>query len=160
MGQQTREEIQEEAAARKVRILSFMTQDPPVPYENIRLMEGMHDRACRQLIKKIEAEEGIVYLGTPASKKPKDALPHGLTGATARLRGKLGDHLYQLRNRGNNHDNFGRNQVAPLIGLNNRQQTRAEQRPFAHDWTLSQIERLARELGRDPVEFLTSCLTT
>jgi hypothetical protein len=160
MGQLTREDIQEEARARKERILSFITQDPPVPYNQIRLMEGMHDRACRQLIKEIEDEHGLDYLGTPASKTPKDALPYGLTSSTAHFRGRLGDHLYQLRHRGNNHDNFGRNQVAPRVGLNARQQLKAEERPFAHDWTLSQIERLARELGENPVDFMIKCLTT
>lgn len=160
MGQITRDDIQEEAARRKERILAFMTQDPPVPYNQIKLMEGMHDRACRQIIKELEAEHGLDYLGTPAAKTPKDALPYGLTTATAHLRGRLGDHLYQLRQRGNNHDNFGRNQVAPRVGLNARQQLKAEDRPFGHDWTLSQIERLARELGENPAEFLLKCLTT
>lgn len=160
MGQLTREEIQLEAQRRKERILAYMTQDPPVPLNQIKLMEGMHDRACRILIQEIEQERGIKYLGSPASKTAKEALPYGLTNATARLRGRLGDHLYQLRERGNNHDNFGRNQVAPQIGLNARQQLRAEQTPFNHDWSLSQIERLARALGENPREFLLKCLTT
>jgi hypothetical protein len=159
VGQLTREEIQEEARRRKERILAYMTQDPPVPLAQIRLMEGMHDRACRQVVKEIEAEHGLSYMNE-GSKAPKDAMPFGLSSSTNRLRGRLADHLYQLRNRGNNHDQFGRNQVAPKVGLNNRQQLKAEQTPFAHDWTLSQIERLARELGEDPREFLLKCLTT
>jgi hypothetical protein len=83
-----------------------------------------------------------------------------MTSATARLRQKLGDNVYLLRERGKDSSHFGRNEVAPRIGLNNRQQKRAEERPFTHDWTISQIERLARELGRDPMEFILSCLTT
>lgn len=160
MGQITRDNILDEAAARKERIRVMMTQDPPVPYQQIRLAEGMHDRACRGLIKEIEAELGIRYLGTPLSKGDTKDLPFGLTSATSRLRGRLADYLYQLRERGNNHDKFARNQVAPKIGLNARQQLRAEQAPFSHDWTLSQIERLAVELGEDPREFLLRCLTT
>jgi hypothetical protein len=159
MGQLSRDEIQAEAHARKERVLAYMTQDPPVPLSQIRLMEGMHDRACRQLVKEIEAEHGLDYMGT-WSRAPKDAMPYGLTTSTARLRQKLGDALYALRERGNDSSHFGRNQVAPRVGLNNRQQLKAECRPFAHDWTLSQIERLAREHGRDPMEFLLSCLTT
>jgi hypothetical protein len=122
-------------------------------------MEGMHERACRAIVKEVEAESGLNYMNE-ASKAPRDAMPYGLTTSTARLRQKLGDNLYALRERGNDSSHFGRNQVAPRVGLNNRQQLKAESRPFAHDWKLSEIERLAREHGRDPVEFLLSCLTT
>lgn len=161
MGQLTKDQILEEAQARKERIKGYMTREPaPVPYKTILALEGMHDRSCRGIIWEIEAELGIKYLGTPASKAAKDEVPFGLTAATAQLRGKLADNLYQLRMRGKNHSQSGRNEIAPRIGLNARQQVRAEERPFAHDWTLSQIERLARELGRDPREFLLSCLTT
>lgn len=160
MGQITRDDIQEEAVRRRERILTFITQDPPVPYNQVMLMEGMHDRACRQIIKELETEHGFKYLGTPGSKTPKDALPYGLTTATTHLRGRLGDHVYQLRQRGNNHDNFGRNEVAPRVGLNARQQQKAENRPFNYDWSLSQIERLARELGENPIDFLLKCITT
>jgi hypothetical protein len=161
MGQLTKDQILEEAAARKDRIREMITREPaPVPYKTILALEGMHDRACRGIIWELEAELGIKYLGTPASKGAKDELPYGLTAATAQLRGKLADNLYQLRMRGKDHSQSGRNELAPQIGLNARQQLRAEERPFAHDWTLSQIERLARALGRDPREFLLQCLTT
>jgi hypothetical protein len=139
----------------------MITREPaPVPFKTILALEGMHDRSCRGIIWELEAELGIKYFGTPAAKGTKDAMPYGLTMATAGLRGKLADNLYQLRMRGKNHGQSGRNEVAPRVGLNSRQQLRAEERPFAHDWTLSQIERLARELGRDPRELLLSCLTT
>lgn len=158
---QTREQIQEEAQARKDRIREMITRDPaPVAYKTILAMEGMNDRALRGIIWDLEAELGIKYLDTPASKGVKGELPYGLTSATAQLRGKLADSVYQLRMRGKDHGEAGRNELAPRIGLNARQQKRAEERPFAHDWSLSQIERLARELGRDPREFLLSCLTT
>ena len=159
MGQITQEEIQAEAQARRGRILAFMTQDPPVPLVIICQIEGMAERACRAVVKEIEDEHGLDYMNV-SSKAPKDTMPYGLTSATSRLRQKLGDNLYALRERGNDSSHFGRNQVAPRVGLNNRQQLKAESRPFAHDWKLSEIERLAREHGRDPMEFLLSCLTT
>lgn len=159
MGHLTKEEIQSEALARRERIFQFMTQDPPVPLSIICQMEGMAERACRLMVKEIEAEHGLDYMNK-WSRAPKDATPFGLTDATRRLRQKLGDNLYSLRQRGNDSSHFGRNQVAPRIGLNSRAQFRAETRPFNYDWKLSEIERLAREQGRDPVEFLLSCLTT
>jgi hypothetical protein len=159
MGQLTKEEIQSEAQARRDRILAFMQQDPPVPLTIICQIEGMAERACRAIVKDLEAEHGIEYMNI-SSKASKDAMPYGLTASTARLRQKLGDNLYALRERGNDSSHFGRNQVAPQVGLNNRAQLKAESRPFAYDWKLSEIERLARCHGRDPMEFLLSCLTT
>lgn len=161
MGQQKREQIEAEAQRRKERILTYMTQDPPVDLPTIAKMEGMHERALRFLIKsEIEPENGVDYLGKASKPSATNAVPYGLSTSTARFRQKLGDHLYLLRERGNDSSHFGRNQIAPRVGMNNRQQLKAEQRPFAHDWSLSQIERLARELGEDPREFMLKCLTT
>lgn len=159
MGHLTKDQIQAEAKNRKERILSYMTQDPPVPLSMICQIEGMAERACRAIVKEVEAEHGLTYMNV-ASKAPNDIMPYGLTSATHRLRQKLGDNLYALRERGNDSSHFGRHQVAPRVGLNNRKQLKAESKPFAHDWKLSEIERLAREHGRDPMEFLLSCLTT
>ena len=154
----SRADITKAALARRERIKEYMTADPPVSLKRIRLMEGLTDRSIRQLVKEIEAELGIDYFGMHI-RDEIDGLPYGLTSATLRLRQKLGDHIYLLNQRGSESKRIGRHSVAPRIGLNNREQIRAEQRPFNHDWTLSQIERLARELNRDPVEFLLSCLT-
>lgn len=150
--------IQDGAQRRRERILGYIQQDPPVPISAILEMEGLSNRSARVIIKELQAEHGIDYL-SHRLRKAKDAMPFGLSPATLRLRQKLGDNLYLLRERGNNSEVQGRNSVAPQLGMNNREQIRAEQRPFNHDWKLSQIERLARELGRDPRELLLACLT-
>jgi hypothetical protein len=154
----THEAIRAAAAERKARIQGYMTETPPKPLQWIRRREGLSDRTLRLIMKEIEGETGINF-GALNIRPAKDDLPYGMTQATARLRQKLGDLTYLLRERGNNSDLYSRNSVAPLLGLNGREQLRAEQRPFNHDWTLSQIERLAREHNRSPVELLLSCLT-
>ena len=159
MATQTMSAISEEAMRRRARILGYIQQDPPVSLAGIAEREGMTNRSVRHIIKELDEEHGLGYMEQRV-RKPADAMPYGLTSVTLRLRQKLGDQLYLLRERGNDSEGQGRNNVAQLVGMNTRQQIRAEQRPFNHDWTLSQIERLARELGRDPRELLMSCLTS
>jgi hypothetical protein len=153
----SRSAITQEALRRRERILGYIRQDPPMPMAAILEVEGMTNRSARTIIKELEEEHGIDYL-SQRLRNPREALPFGLTPATLTFRQRLGDQLYLLRERGQNSQAQGRYAVAPQIGMNNREQLRAEQRPFNHDWKLSQIERLARELGRDPRELIMSCL--
>lgn len=150
--------ISQEALRRRERILGYVRQDPPMPLASIMEVEGITNRSARNIIKELEQQHGIDYL-SQRLRKARDAMPHGLTPATLPLRQRLGDQLYLLRQRGQNSEAQGRNAVGPQLGMNYREQIRAEARPFNHDWKLSQIERLARELGRDPRELLMSCLT-
>ncbi len=152
-------EIAEQAAERKERLFGYMTHQPPYSMTRIAAMEGMNIRSVRMILKELERERGVEYF-TMMVRTPKDQIPFGLTNATLSMRQKLGDHLFMLRERGVNSEPLGRNAVSPVIGVNVREQIKAEQRPFNHDWKLSQIERLARQLGRDPREFMLSCLTT
>lgn len=153
------QDIMDAAKERRERIYEYMIQDPPMTVRRIREVEGINDRTARNIIHEIEAEKGIEYKGI-GTRDPRDTMPFGLTPSTLRLRQKLGDLVYLLTERGRESDRLGRHRVGPKIGLNSREQIRAEQRPFNHDWTLSQIERLARELNRDPVEMMLSCLTS
>lgn len=155
----SRDQRIENAKLRKERVRKLITQPNPLPLSHIMAMEGMTERPLRQLIKEIEREEGIEYIGTPACKG-EGSPPPGLTEATSRLRSNLANELYRITNPHNAFGIIGREDAAPLVGLNPRQQIRAENKPFTHDWTLSQIERLARTLGEDPWEFLLKCLST
>lgn len=159
MGSQKQEEISRAAKERRERILQYITANPPRPLAAIKIAEGMADRSLRLVIKELEQEHGIEYLGKHSRRGKNTDIP-GLTNATTRFRQKLGDQLYLLRERGNDSNQYIRNAIAPQVGLNAQQQIRAEQKPFNHDWTLSQIERLAVQHGRDPVEFMLWCLTS
>jgi hypothetical protein len=153
------EERSEYARTRKARILQYITQDPPVSLYNVMSMEGMSERPLRVVLKELEQEHGVKYLGTAAARDD-GGMPYGLTDASNRLRSNLANALYRVTNPHNEFGFKGRNQVAAEVGLNPREQIRAEQTPFRHNWTLSQIERLARVLGEEPREFLLKCSTT
>lgn len=155
----SREDRSAYAVERRARILTFITQDPPVPLENILRMEGITDRTARGVIAELEKEHGIRYIDTPGARVGQ-AIPFGLSPSTNRLRANLANELYRVTNSHNQFGFKGREDAAQAVGLNPRQQIRAENKPFGHDWTLSQIERLARTLGEDPWEFLLKCTTT
>lgn len=89
--------------------------------EDIAVILGRHPVAVRRLL--------------PKDYKPKRRLttPYGLTDETLPLRATLGGIIASM--------NMSREQIAEITGLNKRESHRAERRPFAHDWTLSQIER-------------------
>lgn len=155
----TVKERAENAKLRKERILTYIQQDPPVPFNNIMSMEGISERILRAIISELQNEHGIKYIDTPKSKSG-DYMPFGLTEATARFRSMLARELYRVNGPDNPFGFKDRLEAAPAVGLNPREQIRAESKPFIHDWTLSQIERLARQLGEDPREFMLKCLTT
>lgn len=92
--------------------------------EDIAVILGRHPVAVRRLL--------------PKDYKPKRrlALPYGLTEETDALRAKLGNMIAEMSEKG-----LSRQQIAEISGLNKRESYRAERRPYAHDWTLSQIER-------------------
>lgn len=150
----------EYARRRKERIYAYMTQDPPVSLMNIMAMEGVAERPLRLTIKELEDEHDLDYLGTSGARTGA-SIPFGLTEATVRLRARLADNLYKITDVDTSVvDIKGRQEAAPIVGLNPREQIRAEQKPFAFDWSLSQIERLARALGKDPRDFLMECLSS
>lgn len=158
MGMTLKERI-DHAKIREGRILKFITQDPPMPLANIVMVEGISTGSARKIIKKLSKEHGISYIGTAASRND-GGTPVGLTETTNRFRSSLANELWRVTN---NHNEFGfkaRVQAASALGLHPREQIAAEVTPFNHDWKLSQIERLARQLGEDPREFLLKCLTT
>jgi len=128
-------EMRAQAAERKARVWEYMNHTPPLPIREIAAREGATVRYVRHLVKKLEQENGVYYSGWGLSYKPP------LSEESYHLRSRLADQLYNLLER-----EGGRADVARLVGLNTREQLRAINRPFAHDWTLSQIERLGQAL--------------
>lgn len=156
----SREEIAEFSQRRKERILTYITQDPPVPMVNIMAMEGITEKLLRDTIYDLQKDHGIKYTGTAASRAGITAV-YGLSDDTLRLRAKLADNLYAATDPDTGQLGLkGRLEACPILGMNHREQIRAESKPFNHDWTLSQIERLARALGKNPRDLLLECLTT
>lgn len=155
MGTRDRKTVVKEAKARRERILQHITADPPLPLNTIAEMEGMHHTVARQIITELCEEHNLTYFNKWSRRSATDT-PFGLTESTFRLRANLANAHFAAREaRKKTHE-----QSCDMAGLNAHQQKRAENRPFNVDWKLSQIERLARALGRDPREFLLQCLTT
>lgn len=93
--------------------------------KDIAKILGMHLNAVRRLL--------------PEDYKPKPPLatPFGLSQKSAPFRAFLADLLIDMSEKG-----LTRQQIANITGLNRHESCRAERRPFLHDWTLSQIERI------------------
>lgn len=152
-------ETDEVKAQRRQRILGYVTSDEPLAFRNIMRMEGVSDSFLRHLIKELEAEHGFKYFGTAASRVG-DQPPVGLTEATFRFRSRLANELYKVADQPEKYGLKGRTELAGRIGMNSRTQNRALNNPYDHDWTLSQIERLARLMGEEPWAFHQKCLST
>lgn len=108
--------------------------------EDIAKILGRHPVAVRRLI--------------PNDHKVTKRLrtPYGLTDETYALRAKLGLIIAEMSEKG-----LSREEIGELTGLNKRESYRAEQRPYSHDWTLSQMERTlayGSKTGRSRIEIL------
>jgi len=118
-------------------MLSKLIADRVHP-EDIAVICGRHAVAVRRML--------------PKGYQPKARLktPYGLTDETAGLRARLGGIIAAMSEKG-----LTRERIGELTGLNKRESYRAERRPFAHDWTLSQIERtLSYEAGTGRIHIL------
>lgn len=102
--------------------------------KSIALRVGMNELAARRIINSLCPN----YKGTVA-----DTTPFGMDTESLAQRIKLGSLLYDLR------ESLGgdRVQISRLTGLNRNEQIAAEQRPFEHDWSISQMQRLAKAIS-------------
>lgn len=132
---------------RNARIIQMMELGRPV--RAIAQAEGLEHDYCRKICVKLSAEAGIEYNPKKVYSR-LEMTTIGLTENTRRLRSFLADKLYELGD--------DPRVVAKQIGMTLRCQKYARQRPFRHDWTLSQIERLAEHLGTDAVTLLGDAL--
>lgn len=84
-------------------------------------------------------------LGLTASRtSPHDSI-YGLTDKTLLLRTILGGYLVELREQRGNYQP----DISALTGLNARELGAASWHPYKHDWTLSQIERTLKAVGKE-----------
>jgi len=71
----------------------------------------------------------------------RDAVPFGLTVQSQMMRTQLGYIVDDLRRK------YHQTELAKIIGMTNAEQRRASPYKMQHDWKLSQLERVAAELG-------------
>ena len=143
--EQKRSRLLGEREARVVELL-----EKGVPMTNIAIIEGVEVncmwRECRKIIKK----HGIVY--EPKTGAKTEA-PPGMTGDSAQMRSSLGTLIYKM----SAIMIMSEIEIAKATGLPARCQGRAKNGSF-HDWTISQMERLAASTGQGFKELLIRSL--
>lgn len=106
-----------------------------------------HDYAYKLMVQTAR-KHGLEY--KPHKMSGSTETP-GLTNESKTVRARLGDELYKLE--------LSPGEAALSTGVPLKAQKLARDRPFNHDWTLSQIERLARARGMTFRELLLkACL--
>lgn len=131
---------------RDERIVEMMRRGRPV--RAIAQMEGLEADYCRKICKSLAAREGFEY--NPAKVTRSDMSFVGLTEASRGFRRYLGDKLHKLGD--------DPRRVARLVGMTQRCRKYAMERPFNHDWTLTQIERLAAALEMDFADLMREAM--
>jgi len=115
------------------RITGYIKDKYGVP--DIIDREGGDPKVISDLCREIGQQLGIKPV-----QGHTDLLPYGLSssGPGAKLRSTLGNHLFRLTK------NHHFREVSVMTGLTNAEQKRALNNPPRHDWSLSQIERMAK----------------
>ncbi len=144
-----RDECDDFYAERRERIIEFIKEQLPII--NIAQIEGMDFDNCRKLCMQIAREDGLPY--EPEHRQAAPVYPCGIDQGNAELRRRLGDTLYGYvaptpRTQRNP------SMVGRAVGIAPRQQRRAWEKPFSHDWSISQMNRLAGTLGEDFTPFV------
>lgn len=132
-------EVREE---RNQRAIDMLKQGRPVPA--ICKILGMEKETGRRICNDLIEKHGIDY--QPQSFEEK------LPADTHLLRHNLSTALYNHREI--NHWGL----ISMQTGLTNRQQHQAIDRPYTHDWSISQISRLANAQGEDFKVFMLKAL--
>jgi hypothetical protein len=99
--------------------------------------------ASRLGIALVTARSVIKQIDPSYAGKDVDAQAFGLSDDSIWLRMQLGNMLFQLQDE----NQLTPTQVSSTVGLNRLERIAAMQRPWSHNWTLSQISRLAGALS-------------
>lgn len=141
-----RETATKDIQSREERIVELLNRG--VPFPQIAQIEGLDIHYATRLCRQIAKKHGISH--TPNKRRSPNP-PEGMTDASASFRTKLGTKLILLKNQ------FSTRELAKKTGLNARAQKRATDGSH-HDWTISQLERLAGTLGISFKELVVSTL--
>lgn len=129
---------------REERLLTFIQQGRAV--RSVAALEGIDHDYAWQLMKKVAEKHGLEF----HSKRSAEVEIHGLTEESMQLRARLADQLFHLQK--------SQSEIARAVGLKARAQSRARERPYQYDWTISEMERLARANGMSFRELMLKAL--
>ena len=125
-------------AEREARLVAFITEGRAV--SAVALLEVVSHDYAYKLLMKVSKKFGLNYRPRRVANTAQADIP-GLTDDSQAVRARLGDLLYTLKG--------SQPELARLTGVASHAQLTARDRPFNYDWSLSQIERLAKAANTD-----------
>lgn len=134
---------------REGRLRQFISENRPVAV--IAKLEALDFSYAKLLIRKLVKDEKLDYNPPKITKSGEQPIV-GLTEDSERFRGRLADRLYAL---GDDH-----RAIALGTGIMLRSQKFARDRPFNYDWTVSNLERVARASNKGFRQFMLEALLT
>ena len=139
---------------RRARFIGYIKAGLRLP--EIAEREGVDERYAKQVRKEIASAEGLSIAENPPPSVEERArlLPFGLTSSSNSLRGRLGSVVYKHTEINGMHPV----DLAAKTGVNQKALKSSWSNPSIHDWSLSQIERLAALEGKDFVTFMRELL--
>lgn len=100
--------------------------------------EGIQPDYAMKQRKRVAVENGLTIQG------PKSGdMPYGLDNESRRLRGRLGDKLWYLQSK----LKMEQLEIAQRVGIPRKLQKKAMEKPNAYNWTLAEMQQLAKALG-------------
>jgi hypothetical protein len=134
-----------EHEAREQRFISYIKDG--ITAADIGQLEGLRADYAGRLRKAFATKHGLTI-----TKGQGQDMPPGITEASRRFRGRLGDYLYKLLN----DKKLLPVTVANRVGVPVKLQSRAYNKPNYYDWKLSELERLAKASGVPFEQFIRS----
>lgn len=113
----------------------------------IAVREGMDEYYANRLRTRIALENGLPPLSKDETKA-LDAIPFGLDEESKIIRRRLADALNHVVLR------HPPEEVARMIGIPQKLHKRALEAPYRWDWTLGQMQRLAKARGKPFPQFI------
>jgi hypothetical protein len=135
---------------RDARMIQMMEIGRPV--RAIAQLVGLDHEYCRKICTRLMREHDLKYVPDNTMVREETA-PLGISEDSRSFRRYLSTKLNELALQEPNTSN-----VAAITGVLQRDQKYAKQRPFHHDWTLSQMERLAAALGLDFIAMMKEAI--
>jgi hypothetical protein len=128
---------------RRERFIGYINDGLSV--RSIAQREGFEEDYVKKLRHQIAAQEGLTI-----NEGISDAVPFGFTKSGDRFRARMGDLVHEMLNKRGRHPM----ELARDFGLTQTQQRTAAETPFHHNWTMSQLERLAAHEGVSFTQFM------
>lgn len=134
---------------RETRLRQFIKENRPV--SAIAMAESLEFAYAKQLVRKLIKAENLEY-NPPRVKCSGDMPIEGLTEESRDVRGHLANSLARLKDEPR--------EITRKIGILFRSIKTATIKPNNYDWSLSQIERLARASNKTYKQLMLEALLT